>query len=64
MRLAVPLLVIRGRDDVISTARWGRELAARVPNGEYVEVSGAHTFPWQDPHAWSGPVRRLAEGLT
>ncbi|MGS2616257.1 alpha/beta fold hydrolase [Micromonospora sp. LZ34] len=59
-RLRVPLLVIRGRDDMISTSRWGRRLAAMSPTGEYVEVAGAHTFPWRDPTAWSEPIRRFA----
>lgn len=61
--LNVPLLVIRGRDDVISTSRWGRQLAALPPAGEYVEVAGAHTFPWRDPNAWSEPMRRFATRL-
>ncbi|MEV1078044.1 alpha/beta hydrolase [Streptomyces sp. NPDC050211] len=56
-RLRVPLLIIRGRDDRIGTAGWGRHLAGLVPDGEYVEVAGAHTFPWLDPEAWSEPVR-------
>ncbi|GAB2999158.1 alpha/beta hydrolase [Streptomyces pseudoechinosporeus] len=59
-RLRVPLLVIRGREDRISTARWGRELVGLVPDGRYLEVPGAHTFPWLVPDAWSGPVRELA----
>jgi pimeloyl-ACP methyl ester carboxylesterase len=59
-RLRVPLLVIRGREDRISTARWGRELAKLVPDGRYIEVPGAHTFPWLVPDAWSAPVRELA----
>lgn len=59
-RLRVPLLVIRGRDDRISTARWARGLCGMVEDGTYVEVAGAHTFPWLDPEAWSGPVRDLA----
>ncbi|HEX5597793.1 MAG TPA: alpha/beta hydrolase [Micromonosporaceae bacterium] len=59
-RLTVPLLVIRGRDDTISTARWGLRLAALAPVGEYVEVDGAHTFPWRDPHAWSPAMRSFA----
>jgi pimeloyl-ACP methyl ester carboxylesterase len=62
-RLTVPLLVIRGQDDVISTRQWGRRLADLVPAGEYLEVPGAHTFPWRDPQAWSEPVRRFATGL-
>ncbi|MFI2433342.1 alpha/beta fold hydrolase [Streptomyces sp. NPDC018693] len=63
-RLRIPLLVIRGRDDRIGTARWGRHLAGLVPDGEYVEVPGAHTFPWLDPEAWSAPVHRLARRVT
>jgi pimeloyl-ACP methyl ester carboxylesterase len=59
-RIPVPLLVIRGRDDRIGTAEWGRSLASLVPDGEYVEVPGAHTFPWLDPDSWSEPIRRLA----
>jgi pimeloyl-ACP methyl ester carboxylesterase len=59
-RLDVPLLVIRGRDDVIGTRRWARQLASSVEDGEHIEVPGAHTFPWLDPHAWSDPIRRFA----
>ncbi|MFI6356142.1 alpha/beta fold hydrolase [Streptomyces sp. NPDC050743] len=59
-RLRVPLLVIRGRDDWISTPEWGRRLTALVPDGTYLEVPGAHTFPWPFPDAWSEPVRVLA----
>lgn len=59
-RLDVPLLVIRGRDDAISTAGWGRRLASLVPDGTYTAVRGAHTFPWLDPHAWSEPIRLFA----
>lgn len=59
-RLNVPLLVIRGCDDVIGTRRWASQLAVSVPDGEYVEVPGAHTFPWLDPSAWSDPIRRFA----
>jgi pimeloyl-ACP methyl ester carboxylesterase len=47
--LTVPLLVIRGRDDRISTPQWGGRLVELAPAGEYVEVAGAHTFPWRDP---------------
>jgi pimeloyl-ACP methyl ester carboxylesterase len=59
-RLDVPVLVIRGEEDRIGTARWARQLAALVPDGQCVQVPGAHTFPWLDPEAWSEPVRRLA----
>jgi pimeloyl-ACP methyl ester carboxylesterase len=61
-RLAVPVLVIRGVDDRLSTPSWGRQLAALPPGGgRYLELAGAHTFPWRDPGAWSEPVRRFAE---
>ncbi|SDZ17044.1 Lysophospholipase, alpha-beta hydrolase superfamily [Micromonospora pattaloongensis] len=63
-RLTIPLLVMRGRDDVISTRGWGQRLATLSPAGEYVEQPGAHTFPWRDPHAWSGPVRRFAASVS
>ncbi|WP_197973796.1 alpha/beta fold hydrolase [Streptomyces gossypiisoli] len=59
-QLDVPLLVIRGRDDRIGTARWAHHLSQLVPDGACIEVPGAHTFPWLDPQAWSDPVRRLA----
>lgn len=58
-QLTVPLLIIRGRDDLISTARWAHQLVTLVPHADYVEVPGAHTFPWLDPDAWSEPVRRF-----
>jgi pimeloyl-ACP methyl ester carboxylesterase len=63
-RLAVPLLVLRGVDDVLSTPEWGRRLVATAPDdSHYVEVPGAHGFPWLDPHSWSEPARQLAGGL-
>ncbi len=57
-RLAVPVLVIRGEQDRISTRPWGRTLGSH-----YVEVAGAHTFPWLDPTSWSEPVRRFATSV-
>lgn len=59
-RLDVPLLVLRGHDDRLSTPEWARNLITLVPHGRYVEVPGAHTFPWRDPHTWSAPVREFA----
>jgi pimeloyl-ACP methyl ester carboxylesterase len=60
-RLTVPLLVLRGEQDRLSTPEWGRRLALIVPDGRYAELPGAHTFPWRDPQAWSEPVRELAQ---
>jgi pimeloyl-ACP methyl ester carboxylesterase len=61
--LTMPLLVIRGSDDRIGGARWARALAEQARIGEYVEVPGAHTFPWRDPYAWSDPIRHFTAQL-
>jgi pimeloyl-ACP methyl ester carboxylesterase len=58
--LTVPVLVLRGADDRLSTAEWARGLAAAAPAGRYQELPGAHTFLWADPASWSAPVRQLA----
>lgn len=62
-RLARPLLILRGTDDRLSTPDWARRLAAIVPDGQYTDLPGAHTFPWRDPDAWSEPVRSFAMAL-
>jgi hypothetical protein len=56
-RLAVvPVLVVRGRDDVLSSAD-GDRLAGQAADGDYLELAGAHTFlgtsvfPWRHPSA-------------
>jgi len=59
-QLTVPLLVLRGADDRLSTPDWARQLTAGVPHARYVELPRAHTVPWRDPHAWSEPVRSFA----
>jgi pimeloyl-ACP methyl ester carboxylesterase len=51
-RLTVPLLVLRGAEDRLSTREWAKRLAGGVP--------GAHAFPWLDPQEWSATVRRFA----
>jgi pimeloyl-ACP methyl ester carboxylesterase len=53
--LRVPVLVVRGREDALSTPGWAAGLA-----GDYVEVPGPHTFCWRDPEAWSAPVRAFS----
>jgi pimeloyl-ACP methyl ester carboxylesterase len=60
--LRVPVLVVRGRDDALSTPRWVERLAACAVNGDWVEVAGPHTFCWRDPDAWSSPVQAFAGG--
>ena len=55
--------VIRGRDDVLSSADWGRRLAGQAADGDYGELAGAHTFQWGHPSAWSEPVQAFAGRL-
>jgi len=61
--LRVPVLVIRGRDDALSTRRWAQRLAGRAADGGYVEVCGPHTFCWRYPAAWSPPLQAFAGRL-
>jgi pimeloyl-ACP methyl ester carboxylesterase len=61
--LRMPVLVIRGRDDAISTPAWASHLATLPADGRYVEVPGAHTFCWRHPAAWSTPIRALADQI-
>jgi pimeloyl-ACP methyl ester carboxylesterase len=58
--LRVPVLVIRGRDDALSTRPWARRLAQLAAEGSQVEVPGPHTFCWRYPRAWSPPIRAFA----
>jgi pimeloyl-ACP methyl ester carboxylesterase len=59
-RVDVPVLVLRGEQDRLSTPEWAAGLAANRPNGAYREVPGAHTFVWADPAAWSEAIHELA----
>jgi pimeloyl-ACP methyl ester carboxylesterase len=59
--LSMPVLIIRGTDDRISTDRWVDELCRGAVEGEVVKVPGPHTFIWVDPGAWSPPLQRFAE---
>lgn len=59
--LCVPVLVIRGSEDRLGTARWARRLAdLAAVGGRYVEVPGTHSFCWRYPQAWSAPIREFA----
>ncbi|WP_183223608.1 alpha/beta fold hydrolase [Actinoplanes campanulatus] len=57
--VTAPILVLRGREDPMCTARWARSLAT----GGYVELPGAHDFCWGDPNGWSAPMRAFAEAV-
>jgi pimeloyl-ACP methyl ester carboxylesterase len=62
-RLTVPLLVLRGADDPLSTPQWVRRLAHRGRGGRHLVLPGAHSFPWRDPHAWSAPIQQFTAEL-
>jgi pimeloyl-ACP methyl ester carboxylesterase len=57
--LALPVLVLRGTEDRLTTTPWARGLADAVA-GRYQELPGAHTLPCAHPAAWSEPIRHLA----
>lgn len=57
-RVTAPVLVLRGERDRMCTAAWAGTL------GRLVAMPGAHSFPWDHPQAWSGPVRQLAAQLS
>jgi len=44
--IQVPTLVIHRTDDVTIDVQAGRNLAERIPNAKYVELSGADHLPW------------------
>jgi pimeloyl-ACP methyl ester carboxylesterase len=61
-RVRVPVLVLRGGEDRLSTAGWAGELvAAGAPGSRYVELPGAHSFVWAHPDAWVEPVRGFGQ---
>jgi pimeloyl-ACP methyl ester carboxylesterase len=61
--LRVPVLVIRGRADALSTRRWAQRLAAQAAAGGCTEVPGPHTFCWDHPATWSPPIRAFSAQL-
>ncbi|PWW24014.1 pimeloyl-ACP methyl ester carboxylesterase [Geodermatophilus normandii] len=56
----VPVLVLRGADDLLCTEEWARALSRAARDGRFVSVPGAHSFVWTAPAAWSEPIHRLA----
>jgi pimeloyl-ACP methyl ester carboxylesterase len=59
--LPMPILALRAEGDRLSTRRWMEELVDVAAKGEWVSMPGAHAFVWLYPHAWSAPLRELAE---
>jgi 3-oxoadipate enol-lactonase len=61
-RIAVPTLVVHGDEDLIVPVENGRMLAARLPDGRYVELPGrGHNLMLEDPETF---VRLVVEFLT
>ena len=56
-RLAMPVLVVRGRHDPIVSEAWARRLASLAPDGQFVTTRGAHTPNFSEPDAFSQVVR-------
>ena len=53
-RIEAPALVVHGEEDLIVPVENGRMLAARLPNGRYVELRGrGHNLPLEDPEAFN-----------
>jgi pimeloyl-ACP methyl ester carboxylesterase len=60
-KLSAPVLLLRAERDRLSTEDWVTELADVAPDARTVRMPGAHAFVWNHPHAWSAPLRALAE---
>lgn len=61
VRLQMPVLAIRGDQDRLTRDEWLGELVDLSEDAAWVKVPGAHAFVWTHPHAWSQPLRQLAE---
>ncbi|MEV7099113.1 alpha/beta hydrolase [Amycolatopsis sp. NPDC051045] len=60
--LRCPVLVVRGRRDTLSPENWARSLAGAAPDGSFVTVPGAHTFPARSGGSTSALITEFAEG--
>ena len=57
-QIPAPALVISGSADRMTPAKYGRALAAGLPNGRYHEIDGAgHYLMVEQPDAVAAPVR-------
>ncbi len=59
--LRMRTLVVVGEDDAITPASSCAALARRLPNAEFVELPGGHTFMWEHPQAFTTAIRRFLE---
>lgn len=57
-RVAVPTVVVSGREDAICPPAFHREIAREVPYAVLHAVDGGHLLPMERPAAFGGIVRR------
>ena len=61
--IRVPTLVLHRRRDRVVNWRAGKELASRIPNARYVELSGIDHLPWAgDSDAVLGEIEEFLTG--
>lgn len=59
-RVRVPALVVHGDEDMIIPVENGRRLAERLPDAEYVELTGrGHNLMLEEPATFAGLVLRF-----
>jgi 3-oxoadipate enol-lactonase len=62
--IAVPTLVVAGAEDVVAPPALARQMAAQIPEGRYVEMSGAgHLAPLEQPDQVTRAVRAFLADL-
>ena len=63
-RIEQPALVLHGTEDLIVPVENGRRLAERLPNAEYVELSGrGHNLPLEIPEVFAEAVAGFLDRL-
>lgn len=59
-KIAVPTLVLCGAEDTLTPPDVMRDMAAKIPNAEYVEIpETGHMAPMEDPAAVNAVIRRF-----
>ena len=62
--VTVPALVICGEEDLISTSREMRGIAAAMPNAEFVEIGGAgHMSPLENPDHVNAAIQSVLSDM-
>jgi len=61
--IRVPTLVLHRRTDALIPVKWGRDLAAQIPDAKYIEYpSGGHMFWSDDVDAMLGDIEEFVTG--